>query len=157
MDTEVSRIQWGKPRTTDAWWLDPKFLTEWLINEKPCFYRCTVTKFVLIVKANIVPQIPHNFFGRSVQKGPNILDIFEKKLSSGVRSPWGKQKSLITTDKGPHSGVSRQFQSKESSKNSNLFSLLRLYFLLCSFPQMLIGNFGTLFITLTFLGNLSFY
>ena len=87
-------------------------------------------------------------------KRPKYLGHFWKKLSSGFRSPWGKQKSLITTDKGPHSGVSRQFQSKESSKNSNLFSLWRLdIFFLCNFPP----NAHRKLWKLKYLGNLSFY
>ena len=40
-------------------------------------YGHTVTKFVLKVLQNI-PWIPHNFYDRSGQIGPNICDIVEK-------------------------------------------------------------------------------
>ena len=46
---------------------------------------CTVTKFEQII---VLPEIPHNIFGRSAQSPKIFWDIFEKKLSLGVRSPY---------------------------------------------------------------------
>ena len=52
-----------------------------------------VPKWILIAWPKI-PQMPQNLSVQFVCPSPKVLDINEKKASSGVRSPWVKSKKV---------------------------------------------------------------